>query len=136
MRVATTHRRRIRLSAGARLTNLTSQGLLKILRRTRSAIRDDGRWYVDPSIIDQIAIARRVLGIARTKRQKRKEKSPLGARRSFETSRSGGAGLRRWAATGGRLSEPKRRANSDALASDQPDNSLRPPQVAPPESPT
>ena len=58
---------RISLSAGARETNLTSQGLLKILRRTDSAIRDDGRWYVDPAIIDQIATARRVLGIDRSK---------------------------------------------------------------------
>jgi hypothetical protein len=59
---------RIPLSAGARQTNLTSQGLLKILRRTDSAIRDDGRWYVDPVMIAQIAVARRVLGIDRSKR--------------------------------------------------------------------
>jgi hypothetical protein len=60
--------RRVSLSTGARKTNLTPQGLLKILRRTGSAIRDDGRWYVDPAIIDQIATARRVLGIDRAKR--------------------------------------------------------------------
>jgi hypothetical protein len=59
---------RIPLSAGARQTNLTSQGLLKILRRTDNAIREDGRWYVDPTIIDKIAAARRALGIDRTKR--------------------------------------------------------------------
>jgi hypothetical protein len=62
-------RSRISLSAGARRTNLTSQGLLKILRRTESAIRDDGRWYADRAVIDQIATARRVLGIDRTKRE-------------------------------------------------------------------
>ncbi len=59
---------RIPLSTGARQTNLTSQGLLKILRRTDKAIRDDGRWYVDPVIITQIAAARRVLGVDRSKR--------------------------------------------------------------------
>jgi hypothetical protein len=69
MPVTNTQRRsRIPLSAGARQTNLTSQGLLKILRRTDSAIRNDGRWYVDPSIIDQIASARRVLGIQTRKK--------------------------------------------------------------------
>ena len=66
--IVTNKRRRISLSAGARKTNLTPQGLLKILRRTGSAIRDDGRWYADPAIINQIAAARRVLGIDRTKR--------------------------------------------------------------------
>ena len=136
MTVATTRRRnRIRLSAGARLTNLTSQGLLKILRRTGNAIRNDGRWYADPSIIDQIVTARRVLGSARTKGAKRKEKPPLGGRPPFETSRSGGAGVRRRVATVRRVSEPKRRGNSEALASNQPDESLRPPQLVPPESP-
>ena len=58
---------RIPLSAAAQRTNLTSQGLLKILRRTGYAIRDDGRWYVDPTIVEQIAMARRVLGIARSR---------------------------------------------------------------------
>ena len=131
MTVVTTRRRnRIRLSAGARRTELTSQGLLKILRRTGRAIRDDGRWYVDPSIIDQIATARRVLGIARTKGAKRKEKPPFDGRPPFETSRSGGAGVRR-AATVRRVSEPKRRGNFEALASNQPDNSQQPPQVVP-----
>ena len=126
---------RIPLSAGAQRTNLTSQGLLKILLRTDSAIREDGRWYADPSIIDQIVTARRVLGSARTKGAKRKEKPPFGGRPPFETSRSGGAGVRRRAATVRRVSEPKRRGNSEALASNQPDESLRPPQLVPPESP-
>ena len=58
---------RVPLSVGAKQTNLTSQGLLKILRRTGRAIRDDGRWYVDPTVIDQIATARRVLGVDRSK---------------------------------------------------------------------
>ena len=126
---------RIPLSAGARLTNLTSQGLLKILRRTGNAIRNDGRWYVDPSIIDQIGTARRVLGIARTKGAKRKEKPPFGGRPPLETSRSGGAGVRRRAATVRRVSEPKRRGHSEALATNQPDELLRLPQVVPPENP-
>jgi hypothetical protein len=56
---------RISLSAGAQLTKLTSQGLLKILKRTDSAIRDDGRWYADPERIDRIAAARKVLGLDR-----------------------------------------------------------------------
>ena len=54
-------RRRIPLAAGADRTELTAQGLLKILKRTNSAIRDDGRWYADPAIVEQIAAARRVL---------------------------------------------------------------------------
>ena len=57
--------RRIPLSVGARHTNLTPPGLLKILLRTNSAIRDDGRWYVDPTVIEKIATARRTLGIDR-----------------------------------------------------------------------
>jgi hypothetical protein len=56
---------RVSLSAGARQTNLTPQGLLKILHRTNSAIRDDGRWYADQAVIDQIAKARHVLGFDR-----------------------------------------------------------------------
>jgi hypothetical protein len=56
---------RVPLSVAAKQTNLTSQGLLKILRRTGSMIRDDGRWYVDPSVVEQIATARRVLGVDR-----------------------------------------------------------------------
>ncbi len=61
---------RISLSAGAKQTNLTRQGLLKILMRIDSAIRDDGRWYVDPAIVDQIAAARQVLGFGRTRHAK------------------------------------------------------------------
>jgi hypothetical protein len=67
MTVASKRQGRIPLSAGAQRTNLTPQGLLKILLRTDSAIRDDGRWYADPSIIDQIATARRVLGIEKSR---------------------------------------------------------------------
>lgn len=58
-------RPRTPLSAGAKQANLTPQGLLKILKRTDSAIRDDGHWYVDPERIDQIAAARQVLGLDR-----------------------------------------------------------------------
>jgi hypothetical protein len=106
---------RIRLSAGARQTNLTSQGLLKILRRTGSAIRDDGRWYVDQSVVDEISTARQVLGFARAKRSKGREKRALGGRR--------------------RVSELRRQGNPKALPSNKPDDSLRQPQVVPPESP-
>ncbi len=70
---------RIPLSAGAQRTNLTSQGLLKILLRTDSAIREDGRWYADPLIIDQIATARRVLGIEKT-RESHKRSSRIAKR--------------------------------------------------------
>jgi hypothetical protein len=55
----------IPLSAGARTASLTSQGLLKILKRTNRAIRNDGRWYVDPGVVEQIVAARRVLGVER-----------------------------------------------------------------------
>ncbi len=65
MTVTVTERNPIPLSAGARKTNLTPQGLLKILRRTKSVIRDDGRWYVDPNVVEQIVVARRVLGTDR-----------------------------------------------------------------------
>lgn len=58
---------RVPLAVGAKQAGLTSEGLLKILRRTGSAIRDDGRWYVDPTVVDQIATARRVLGVDRSK---------------------------------------------------------------------
>jgi hypothetical protein len=63
MAVSVNRRQPIKLSAGARRADLTPQGLLKILKRTHSAIRDDGRWYVDPDVIEQIVQARRVLGI-------------------------------------------------------------------------
>ena len=53
------------LSAGAKQTDLTPQGLLKILKRTDSAIRDDGHWYADPERIHQIATARQLLGLDR-----------------------------------------------------------------------
>jgi hypothetical protein len=65
MTVAVSERQPIKLSTGARQSNLTSQGLLKILKRTGRAIRDDGRWYVDPDVVDQILQARRVLGVDR-----------------------------------------------------------------------
>ena len=55
MQVSGTHAR-ITLSAGAQRANLTSQGLLKILRRTNSAIRDDGHWYADPERIDHATL--------------------------------------------------------------------------------
>jgi hypothetical protein len=55
----------IPLSAGAQTAGLTSPGLLKILKRTKSAIRDDGRWYVSPKVVEQIVQARHILGIER-----------------------------------------------------------------------
>ncbi len=48
----------IPLSAGARRASLTSQGLLKILNRTKSAISVDGRWFVDPGVVERIVLAR------------------------------------------------------------------------------
>jgi hypothetical protein len=63
MAVVVTNRPLIPLSKGARRADLTPQGLLKILKRTKSAIRDDGRWLVDPEVVEQIVAARRVLGI-------------------------------------------------------------------------
>jgi hypothetical protein len=65
MAVAVRKRPLIKLAAGARRASLTSQGLLKILKRTKSAIRDDGRWFVDPDVVDRIVAARRLLGIDR-----------------------------------------------------------------------
>jgi hypothetical protein len=71
----TTTRPPIALSAGAKQTNLTPQGLLKILKRTASAIRDDGHWYADPERINQIATARQVLGLDRATDATTKETS-------------------------------------------------------------
>jgi hypothetical protein len=65
MAVTISKRPLITLSASARKANLTSQGLLKILKRTGCAIRNDGHWFVDPVVIEQIVLARRVLGIER-----------------------------------------------------------------------
>jgi hypothetical protein len=61
----------IPLSQGANKTNLTPPGLLKILQRTGKAIRDDGHWFADPGIVDEIARARQVLGLDRISRAKR-----------------------------------------------------------------
>jgi len=47
------------------MAGLTSQGLLKILKRTGRAIRDDGRWFADPSVVEKIVTARKTLGIDR-----------------------------------------------------------------------
>ena len=57
----------ISLALGARKTNLSPPGLLKILKRIKGAIRDDGRWYVDPTIVNEIAKARQMLGLDRNK---------------------------------------------------------------------
>jgi hypothetical protein len=65
MAVALNQRPTVKLSAAARRADLTPQGLLKILKRTNSAIRDDGRWYVDPDVIEKIVAARRILGVER-----------------------------------------------------------------------
>jgi hypothetical protein len=59
--------RRIPLPSAARQLGLTRYGLLKILQRTDSAIRDDGRWFVSPRILKEIEAARRVLGIHRSR---------------------------------------------------------------------
>jgi hypothetical protein len=59
---------RISVPDGARKADLTAQGLLKILKRTGSLIRDDGRWYCDPQFVNQVIEARRILGIDRAKK--------------------------------------------------------------------
>jgi len=59
----------IPLPVGARQINLTPPGLLKILKRTGKAVRDDGRWYADSADVKQIAHARRVLGLDRARMQ-------------------------------------------------------------------
>ena len=86
----TTKRPRTPLSAGAKQINLTPQGLLKILKRTDSAIRDDGHWYAYAERIVQIAAARQVLGLDRNTGGLTKEtssadknKRPAAADRSF-----------------------------------------------------
>jgi hypothetical protein len=61
----------IPLSQGANKTNLTPPGLLNILRRTGKAIRDDGHWFADPAVVEEIAKARQVLGLNRIPRDKR-----------------------------------------------------------------
>jgi hypothetical protein len=53
---------RIKLHDAAREADLSPHGLLKILRRTNNAIRDDGRWYVLPHVLEQVIQARRILG--------------------------------------------------------------------------
>jgi|HubBroStandDraft_1064217.scaffolds.fasta_scaffold475932_2 hypothetical protein len=58
----------IPLAQGANKTNLTPPGLLKILQRTGKAIRDDGHWFADPAIVEEIAKARQVLGLSQGKR--------------------------------------------------------------------
>ena len=55
---------RIALPVAAQQVKLTAQGLLKILQRTGNTIRDDGRWYVDPEVVDRIIAARQTLGLA------------------------------------------------------------------------
>jgi hypothetical protein len=65
MAVTISNHQPVPLSAGARQAGLTSQGLLKILRRTGRAIRDDGRWFVDPDIVEKIVVARQLLGVDR-----------------------------------------------------------------------
>jgi hypothetical protein len=59
----TRREQRIPLATAARQSRLTPHGLLKILRRTGKAIRDDGHWYADPAVVEQIVGARRVLGL-------------------------------------------------------------------------
>jgi hypothetical protein len=60
---------RVPLPKAAREANLTPPGLLKILKRTGNAIRDDGHWYADPQVVRQIAQARQVLGLDRSHMQ-------------------------------------------------------------------
>ncbi len=122
-------RPRISLSAGAKKTNLTPQGLLKILVRTDSAIREDGRWYADPSIIDQIATARRVLGIEKSrqgdKRLNRIAKRPVAASPPFELKKPVRAVSKRERRSAG-LGGQSCRDNSGTAAGDE-DRRLQPP---------
>ena len=60
----------IPLARGADIAELTPPGLLKILRRTGNAIRDDGHWYAYPDVVREITKARRVLGLDRASRVK------------------------------------------------------------------
>ena len=60
---------RVPLPRAAREAHLTPPGLLKILKRTGKAIRDDGRWYTTPEVVEQIAQARQVLGLDRSHMQ-------------------------------------------------------------------
>jgi hypothetical protein len=55
------------IRVGAERLGLTPAGLLKILRRTNSALRDDGRWFAKATTIDEIENARRVLGLSRSR---------------------------------------------------------------------
>jgi hypothetical protein len=57
----------IKLHDAAREADLSPHGLLKILKRTGSVIRDDGRWYVLPDVLAQVIQARRILGIGAAK---------------------------------------------------------------------
>jgi hypothetical protein len=60
---------RIPLPVAAGRLGLTRHGLLKILKRTQSAIRDDGRWFVLPETVEQLLSARRALGLDRLSRR-------------------------------------------------------------------
>ena len=53
---------------GARQARLSTQGLLKILKRTGRVTRDDGRNYCEPDFVARVIEAREVLGIDRKKR--------------------------------------------------------------------
>jgi hypothetical protein len=57
--------KRVPLQVAARELGLTGHGLLKLLKRSDAAIRDDGHWYVLAEKLETIAAARRTLGIDR-----------------------------------------------------------------------
>jgi hypothetical protein len=59
---------RIPVAVGARQARLSTQGLLKILKRTGRVTRDDGRNYCEPDFVARVIEAREVLGIDRKKR--------------------------------------------------------------------
>ena len=67
--------KRVPLQNAARELGLTGHGLLKLLQRTNSAIRNDGHWYVHPETLASVAAARRTLGIARTSKEA-KQRAP------------------------------------------------------------
>ena len=62
---------RIPLPIAAGRLGLTRHGLLKILQRTHTAIRDDGHWFVEPTVVEKLLSARKVLGLDRRARAAR-----------------------------------------------------------------
>ena len=56
----------IAVSRAAKELEMTSVGLLDLLKRTGSAVRRDGRYFVTAEKLEQIKLARKTLGKLRT----------------------------------------------------------------------